>query len=142
MIICIGSESYLLYFRSFALGLHFLFFFLLIIKEFIIVYDLANRRINCWGNFHQVKTLILRHSQGILSRIDAYFYILAYKSHLLGPNKIIDTMFCFFARHESSSESTSVKTSTTTAWSIKSSTWWSIESTTSTFVWYCHLNYL
>src|SRR5215204_555989 len=109
VVISIWRKTNFFYFGRFAFGLHFLFLLLLIVKEFIVVNDLTYRRISCWRNFHQVKLLVLRHTQCILRIINSHFYIFTYKSYLRYSYKIVDTMFGFFTGNKSSSETTFVE---------------------------------
>src|SRR5687768_15763529 len=106
MIVCIGSKADLFHLRGLALGLHFLRFLLLIVKEFIVIDDLANGGIRTGRNFNEVQLLGLGHFQRFLGRIHANFNILSHQSYLGNAYEMIDAMFWFFARNESSSETT------------------------------------
>src|SRR5688572_11118760 len=112
MIIGVGSKAYLFYFGDLALGLHLLFFLLLIVEEFVVVNDLANRRIDGWRNFYQVQTLVLCHLHRGRCIIDTWFNILTYQTHLGNPDKMIDTVFCFFAGNKPSPETAFIKSAT------------------------------
>src|SRR5687768_7861092 len=143
MIIGIWSKPDFFYLGRFAFGLHFLFLLLLIVKEFIIINDLANRRIGRWRNFYKIKLLVLCHPQSILCTIHSHFYIFTYKSYLRYPDKIVYAMFCFFTGNKSSSEAAFAKTT----WFVEAtaaSTRFVESATTrleSTLL-YCHLNCL
>src|SRR5215212_1572447 len=102
MIIRIWRKPDLFHLRSFRLRLHFLFFLLLIVKEFIIVNDLANRRICLRRNFYQVQLLFLRHFHCFLCRVNANGYIVSNQSYLWNSDVMINAVFCFSAWSESS----------------------------------------
>src|SRR5882724_4878507 len=93
MIVRIQREADLFYFGGLALGLHFLFLFLLLVKEFIVIDDLTYWRVCIGRDLDEVKPLFLRHLQRFLDRINAYFYIFSYQPDLGNPDHVIGTMF-------------------------------------------------
>src|SRR5690349_14987280 len=109
MIIRIGCEAYLFHLGGLALGLHFLFLLLLIVKELIVVCDLTNRRICIRGDLHEIKLLRLRNFQRFLGRINTYLYIVSNQPYLGSPDEMIDAMFCFLAGNESSFEASAAR---------------------------------
>src|SRR5687768_694543 len=137
MVICIRSKPDLFYFGDLRLCLHLLFLLLLIVKEFIIIYDLANRWIHLRRYFYQVKSLFHCHFQCILGTVDPYFHIFTNQPHLRHPDKMIDAMLCFFPGYKPTPVSSFVKT--TTAWFFETSARWPVKSA---FLWYCHLVFL
>ena len=139
MVIRIGSKPNFLYFRDFAFSFHLFFLSLLIVKEFVVINNLTNRGIDCRGNFYQVQRLVLCHFQCNLGIKNTGFYIVANQPNLRHPDKMIDTMLCFFAGCKSASETAFVKS--TTAGLKAPAAWWSAEPA-SGFLWYCHLFFL
>src|SRR5688572_21130109 len=142
MIIRIGSKSNFFYFGRFTFGFHFFFLLLLIVKEFIVINDLAYRRISRWRNLNKIKLLFLRNPQSILGIINSYFYIFSYQPYLRNLDKMIDAMFSFFARDKSAPEATFVKTTWFVEATAASARFESAATGLESTLLYCHLNCL
>src|SRR5580704_1788957 len=93
MVIRIRRKPDLLDLGGLALGLHLLFLSLLLVKEFIVIDDLTDRRGGVWRDLDEVEGLILRHLHGFLDGVNAYRYIVAYQSYLWHPDHMVGTMF-------------------------------------------------
>src|SRR5437764_6746218 len=120
MIVGIGRKANLFHFGGLRLRLHFLFLLLLVVKEFIVVDYLTNRRIGLRGNFHQVKTLFLCDAHRILSRIYANSHVVSNQPHLRYPDVMINSVFCL----SSGSKCSSVETSASRSESASTSFVW------------------
>lgn len=74
------------------LGLEFLVFFLLFVKEFLVIDNSADRRIGSRYNFHQVQPNFLGDLQCLFKGIDFRGDVVADETNLESTDKIIDLM--------------------------------------------------
>lgn len=138
VIVRIRCKADLFYFGDLALGLHFFFFPLLIVKKFIIVDDLANRGVYSGRDFDQVEPLFLCHFKSNRCIVNPGFHVIAHEAHLRDPDEMIDPVFCFFARHETAP----VKTAFIESAFVESALAGRPVETPAWFLWYCHLVFL
>ncbi len=97
MIVGLRTETDLLDFLFLRIRFRLFLLFLLGVKELLVIYHAAYRRISGCCDLNQVEILLIGYTHSLLERVDSLFYIVADKANL-GDSAylVIDTMRVFF----------------------------------------------
>ena len=90
VIIRLGTKANLFDDLLALFGLKFLVFLFLLVKEFLVFDDSADRRIGGRYNFYQIQTNFLRDLQGILEGIDVGGDIVTYQTDFRSTDETVD----------------------------------------------------
>ena len=93
MIVGLGTQSNLLDDNLGGVGFLLLLAFLLLIEIFLILYNLAHRRIGIGADLDQIQPLVVSHREGFTQGIDVVVGIVAHHAHHRCCYLIVDTMF-------------------------------------------------
>ena len=101
MLVGVGTETNFLQDDLCLLGLQLAGFLLLLVLEFRVVDDAADRRSGSGLNLNKVEILVLRHFPSLVGRINTLFDIVADESYLAGQDFLIDfeRLFHLLAGH-------------------------------------------
>ncbi len=98
VIVGLRSETYLLHNYLGRLGLLLLESLFLLVKELLVVENLAYRRHSLGRNLHEVKLLLLSKTQSLLNGIYAIFDIIADNAYFAGTDTLVYGIWFFFTR--------------------------------------------
>ena len=91
MIISLRPETDLLDSDLDLLGLDFLLLLLLLVEEFLVVKDFANRRLGGGRDLHEVKLHLIGQLKGLLGGVDTrVLNVIAYEAHLRDTDFVIN----------------------------------------------------
>ena len=97
MVVRLRSETDFLDLLLFLVCLRLFLLFLLCVEELLVVNNTADRRVGSRCNLDEVEVLLIRHSHGLLKRVDALLYVVAYEAHLLdSAYLVVDTVGVLF----------------------------------------------
>ena len=97
VVICLRTEPNLLHLLFLLILLRLFLFFLLRIKELLVVHNTAHRRVGSRSNLDQVEVLFIGNMHCLLERVDTLFYIVADKAYLQDTaDFVINTMRVLF----------------------------------------------
>ncbi len=92
VVVGLGSETDLLHNYLCRLGLDFLGLLLLLVEIFLIVENLAYRRLCVGRDFHQVELELFGYLAGFMNGVYAWCHVVADKTHLACVDVLVDVV--------------------------------------------------